>query len=362
MHEITIDCRMIKASGIGTYLENTLKNLIPTSKNYRFNLIGNSGDLKSLFDKNKIIECKIPIYSIREQIQILKNIPPNSDLFWEPHINIPFMFSGKLLVTVHDLFHIVMKKFVKGFRKKLYSKMVYPLLRRKAEEFICVSNFTANQLQIYGKVESKRINIIHNGIDQSWFGIKNKSITPPDPYFLYVGNVKPHKNLLTLLNAFELILKKIPHQLIIVGKKDGFITEDLVVFKKAKQLGDKVIFTGYIDEDSLKQYYINAEALIFPSLYEGFGLPPLEAMASGCPAIISNLPPSHEVCENAALYFDPEKPEDIAQQMLNLISNPSLRKDLIIRGLHRAKQFTWENSAKETLKVINRIVSPNHYI
>src|SRR4030095_4908693 len=260
MKVISVDCRMVNSSGIGTYLKNTLLHLISTNSKFFFNLIGQVSELESLrFSNCNLIKSNAAIYSLREQIQILRKIPNSSDLFWSPHINIPFFYFGKLLVTVHDLYFLAMRKYIQGIKKKTYAKIIFPLLRKKARAFICVSEYTANELQLLAKVESNRIHIIPNGLSASWFNIEKQDSFYPRPYFLYVGNVKPHKNLLNLLKAFKLIYTKIPHQLVIVGKKDGFLTEDPATLNEAKRFSDRVVFTGSIGEETLKQFYTSAE-------------------------------------------------------------------------------------------------------
>ena len=141
---------------------------------------------------------------------------------------------------------------------------------------------------------------------------------------------------------------------VIVGKRDGFITGDKRVAAKAAAMRDRVIFTGEVSNDDgvFRQYFAHADALILPSLYEGFGLPPLEAMACGCPVIVSNLGSLPEVCGDAALYCDPHSPQDIAAKIKLLTQNDELRRQLSERGVENARQFTWERCAEHTVGVL----------
>ncbi|MFK5953154.1 MAG: glycosyltransferase family 1 protein, partial [Desulfobacterium sp.] len=189
-----------------------------------------------------------------------------------------------------------------------------------------------------------------------WFNIKKRSRPHAKPYFLFVGNVKPHKNLTRLLEAFELLPSNISQELIIVGKKEGFITHDSMVEKKAVSMKQRVHFTGYVDNELLHQYFVHADALIFPSLYEGFGLPPLEAMACGCPVLVSNAASLPEVCGDAAIYFDPYSIKDMADKIKHLLSDKALQDKMRIKGLERAKKFTWKKSALETAKTIEELL------
>jgi len=147
----------------------------------------------------------------------------------------------------------------------------------------------------------------------------------------------------------------VPHDLVIVGQKEGFITGDRKVESGAAELGGRVKFTGLVDDALLKRYVACADALVLPSFYEGFGFPPLEAMACGCPAIVSDRASLPEICGDAALYCNPDDVEDIAARMLEVATNEALRAQLRERGLARARQFTWDRCASETLAVIERL-------
>jgi len=357
-----IDIRMLDNSGIGTYIKNTITFAIEQLKyNYKFILLVSRKQDFNLkvqkLNEYKIIMCDSKIYSLYEQYELKRNIQNHIDIFWSPHYNIPLLYKGKLLVTIHDVFHLAMPQYVKGLHKKMYARFMFNAVKKKASKIICVSNFTKNELIRLVGVDEKKIKVIHNGVDGSWFNI-TKTIKPNDkPYLLYVGNVKPHKNLNNLLNAFDLIKDCIPHDVIIVGKKEGFITGDKKLFDKASEFGNRVKFTGYVTDEVLKQYYVHAACFVFPSFYEGFGLPPLEAMAVGCPVIVSNVASLPEVCGDAALYCDPYNPEDIAEKIKLLIENPSLQEELRQKGLERAKLFTWEKCAKETMAVIEEVLN-----
>jgi glycosyltransferase involved in cell wall biosynthesis len=361
MYKISIDFRMFNASGIGTYLQNLVSLIATVYQCGKVNLLGNVDRIKQIDwvqgREIELINCKSPIYSVAEQYELYRKISRDTTLFWSPHYNIPLFYKGKLLVTIHDVFHLAMPHLVGGLHKRLYAKGMFTALRYKADAILSVSNFTANELVRLAGIDQKRINVVHNGVDKSWFNLRKDQNPYNKPFLLYVGNVKPHKNLVALIKAFELIIDKIPHDLIIVGKKEGFITKDNLVFDKASVLGDRVHFTGYVKDDMLRQYFVHADALVFPSLYEGFGLPPLEAMACGCPVIVSNAASLPEVCGDAALYCDPYSPEDIANKIQMLMNDANLRESLRQKGLERAKQFSWEKCARETLAVIEKVLS-----
>ncbi|GMX60384.1 glycosyltransferase family 1 protein [Paenibacillus elgii] len=359
--KVSIDARMVNSSGIGTYIKNIVPLIIQKNPQYDFYLLGEKKVLEAQCWDNtniKIIEMKSKIYSINEQFEFMKKIPKDTDLFWSPHFNIPIFYKGKLLVTIHDLFHIANSQDT-SLLQKIYAQTFFKILKQKANRIVFVSNFTAKEFQKYlGTKANDKTKVIHIGVNQSWHTFENNESKPHDkPFILYVGNVKPHKNLISLFQAYEKIVNIVDHDLIIIGKKEGFITGDKDIEIKAKQLGERVRFTGYIDEAELKNFFVNADALVFPSLYEGFGLPPLEAMAIGCPAVVSSAASIPEVCGDAAVYFDPLNVQDIAEKILIVLKDNKLKNELISKGRIRAKSFTWESCANKTNKIIGEILN-----
>ncbi len=355
---IFIDTRMLYHSGIGTYIRNIVPFIIKKSPQDNFYLLGNKVSiLKSKINKYTnahIVEFNSPIYSLKEQF-IIHKIIKEADFFWSPHYNIPLHFKGKLLVTIHDVNHLAMPHFLNGMHKKIYANYMFSVVKKKSEKILTVSNFSKKQIIKYLNIKNNQIEVIYNAVDPVWFNIKKKENPYPKKYFLCVGNVKPHKNITSLLKAFQAIKGNIDHDIIIIGKKNGFITKDDKVKNIAQKLGCRVHFTGYIDESLLHQWMLHAEALIFPSLYEGFGIPTLEAMASDCPVMCSNAASLPEVCGDAALYFDPYNPGDIADKIKLFIESKNLQRRLRKRGKIRASLFSWEDSSKKIINIINSI-------
>lgn len=359
---ITIDLRMIDASGIGTYLQNLVPRIIELNKEAKFYLLGDPNKianyLANIISNYFLIQINSPIYSPLEQLEIIRKIPKNTDVFWCPHFNIPILYKGKMVVTIHDLFHLSPVNVSGKFHHQLYAKFLISSASRRSTSLICVSNFTASELITKTNAQKDKISVIYPGIDVTAWHSTQEVSPEPNQYLLFVGNVKPHKNLKTLLEAFELIIHRIPYNLIIVGKKEGFITNDLISEITAKKFNGRIKFTGFINQEKLKQYYKFAEALVLPSLYEGFGFPPLEAMASGCPVIASHLAAIPEVCGNAALYCDSYNKLDIAEKILMYYQNSHLRNDLINKGYSNVKRFSWEQCALETQKVLINTYKP----
>ena len=357
---ITIDARWINTSGMGTYLKNLLPGVIAAFPEQKFCLLG---DLKTLsaseWSKSTnvtLIEANSSMYSLAEQSELIYKIPRETQLYWATHYNVPLLYRGDMLVTVYDLFHLAMPKLVGGWHKLFYAKLMLHMVRWRALAILTISQFSKDEFRRFTGFTRQPIYPIHLGVANSWFHISPSARPHSNKYILFVGNVKPHKNLSALVSAFNLICKRIPHDLVIVGKREGFITGDTLVAHLATKLGSRVRFTGYVDEAVLHQFFSHADAMVFPSLYEGFGLPPLEAMAAGCPVLASNAGPMPEVCGESALYCDPHNVNDIAQKLFTILNDEPLRAKLRQLGLEHARTFTWDKCIAQTCKVISGIL------
>jgi len=358
---ITIDLRMINSSGIGTYGRNLVPLVIAALPRHDFTLLARSSELDAYpwatANNISIIDMSSPVYTVSEQFELVRKIPKETVLFWSPHYNIPVLYRRKLLVTIHDAFHLAMPEYTGGLLKRVYAKLMFAAVVKKAKAILCVSRFTAVELTRLTGISAEKLSVILLGANESWYHIKKLQRPESKPYLLYVGNVKPHKNLSSLVAAFEMIADVIPHDLLIVGKKDDLITADKDVEYRASGLGNRVRFTGLVEEELLQQYFVHADALVFPSLYEGFGLPPLEAMACGCPVIVSNSASLPEVCGDAVIYCNPEDPSDIAEKIrLVVLDENNLRETMRQNGIEQAKKFTWEKCARETVSVIEKVL------
>ena len=360
VRKIAVDARMIKNSGIGTVLSNVLERWIQADREKCFYLLGDPAVLGTFpwahGDCVEIIPCTVPIYSVREQLVLPRVIPAGADLLWVPHYNIPIFYRGKLLVTVHDVFHLDMAQMVPGLHRRLYAKFMFAAVAAKADKIICVSKFTEKRLRYFEPgLQEQKTCVIYNGVDDYWKQPSAAKESLQRPYLLFVGNVKPHKNLPRLVAAFSEIKDKIPHDLVIVGKEEGFIVGDNKARKCADSLKERIRFTGYISDEELRRLYAGAALFVFPTLYEGFGLPPLEALAAGCRRLLlSDIPVLHEIYGTSAVYANPCDEDELARGILSAVDANPLAESSVLSLISR---FSWQAAADEIKATAEAILS-----
>jgi glycosyltransferase involved in cell wall biosynthesis len=364
MKEITlcVDARMIKSSGIGVYITQLLN---PLSEQFNLILLGDPEQLRPYKHIARIIPFLAPIYSIKEQYQLFRLVP-RCDIFWSPHYNVPVLpVKAKYrVVTIHDVYHLAFAHEL-GAVKKFYARFMIGRAVALSKKVVTVSNFSKNEILRYVNCKSERIQVIYNGVTpagqvQPFQALKNK-YNLPDKYILFVGNVKPHKNLAVLLKSYLLLDEAIvnEYRIVVAGKTDGFITGDetaLDLVDNSPVLKEKVTFTGYIDDEDIAGLYHYASLFVFPSFYEGFGIPPLEAMANACPVIASNAASIPEICAEAALYSSPADAIELKEQMTSVLNDDKLRGQLIVKGLERVNKFSWQKAANEHIDLFKNII------
>lgn len=334
MKELCIDVRMAFHSGIGTYIRHIVPGL---ESQFKLRLIchPDQPSIWSFLQKQELILTSSPIYSVQEQIKIPSLIPP-CDIFWSPHYNFPLrpIKAKKKVVTIHDVYHLVGPV---GFLKRLYAKTLIKNALRAADHVITVSQFSRSE--ILQHFPTHKISVIHLGVNPSLF---TPSFKPSHSnYFLYVGNFLPHKNTDRLLQAWSLIAKTMPNTNL-----------TLVSQSTPKKLPPQVTCLQNTSYSDLPSIYSNALALIHPSLYEGFGLTPLEAMSCGCPVVASQAASLPEVCGDAALYINPLNPNEIAAAMEKISQNSKTRQELIKKGFDRCKAFSWDKTIEAHIKLL----------
>jgi len=351
---LSIDLRWIDKSGVGTYIKGIMPGIVERLGDVSIVGLGDRARLEefswSQAANMRLIDCRASPYSISEQVQLPRAIPAGTNLFFSPYYTIPLLYRGQLAVTVHDLSHRVVAEIVSNPKKRLYAQAMYRALRKKASLIFTVSDFSKSELlRLTEGPHEDNILPVHLGISPEWYEASQLPIVRTRPYYVHVGNIKPYKNLGRLIEAFLMVRERVPHDLVIVGQSEGLITgESQEFFERVKGAADRIHLTGFVSHWELLSLVGHAKALIMPSLYEGFGLPPLEAMAAGVPVAVANVASLPEVCGHAALYFDPLRVEDIAEKLVRIITDTALRAQLTEKGLERSRLFTWDSCAQQT--------------
>ena len=366
---LTIDARLINSSGIGVYLQNILKS--ERLKKYSLKLLYKEEELaffKNIAAYAEMIPFNSPLYSIQELLHTPAKTR-KSDIFWSPHFNVPVVnFAKKLkVVTIHDVFHLAHYNTL-STGQKVYAKLMYQKAVHSSDIIFTVSETSKNEIIKYTQVAADKIKVVYNGIDFLQFNTvlsqadKNKVLDKYNihfPFVLFVGNVKPHKNLRNALFGFKTYLlnnnaTSTDTKFVIVGRRDGFITGDtqLETIVQDPVLKEHVHFTGWVQHEDLPALYQTAKAFVFPSFYEGFGFPPLEAMAAGCPVISSNTSCMPEIYGEAALYFNPANTNEIGAVIHRVLNDQEVRNNLIINGLVQSKKYNWYESVNSKMNWI----------
>lgn len=382
---IGIDARFYGplGKGLGRYVQEVVDNLI------KINEI-NEGEFKyiiflspenfekfetdSLFVEKRLIS--LPWYSWREQLFFPRIIKKEKiDLMHFPHFNVPIFSRVPFVVTIHDL---ILTRFPSRrasmlpssiyWLKQFAYRVVIKTALRKARRIISVSNFTKQDILNKFTIEPSKLIVTYEGVP-NLRGDKSRELSDREemsilrkykikkPFILYVGNAYPHKNLEFLLGSFVSLLADYPKlKLLMVGREDYFYkrlkkqAQKMLLYNYSKDKST-VLFPGYIPDSELAVIYKKSLLYVFPSLYEGFGLPPLEAMLFSCPVLSSNQASLPEILGEAASYFDPYNQDDFLSKIRILIDKDDLRESLKAKGLKHIKNFSWSDCAYKTLDV-----------
>ena len=358
-----------KMTGVGNYVKNLLRELDRIKTNDNIYLLNYKDSKKYNHLKTKIINNP------------LKNITKSDYYLWHlyflPHglekldlelVHIPenASFSRRIrnmkkVITVYDLIAYLFP-FQVDLLTAIRYKLLIPKVINNADKIITISENTKRDIiKNFGVAESK-IKVIYLAAGESYKELSNKEFNfifkkyqLPRSYLFYVGNISKHKNVDKIIEAFKKIKSKTNYKLVIAGKL-SFGSKDIKKKIKDLDLQDDVIFTGYVPEEDLPALYNGASLFVYPSFYEGFGLPPLEAMQCGCPVITSNTSSLPEVVGNAGIMVDPNDVDELAKQMERVLTNRRLQQKMRKAGLKQAKKFSWEKCARETLKVYEEVL------
>jgi len=360
--KIAIDARELKkdlTTGIKRFLKNFLDNI--KEKNIYLCIDKNTyiGDYKDKFNILKINTDFTFYYDFFCLNNLIKK--NNIDIFFSPYYKAPLFNRARRIITIHDL-HFLNPSLRKGLNKIKPFISYLKVLIKNSCKIITVSEFSKSQIIKNFSVSKDKIKVIYNGISEIFkkvpegYKIKLKEKYSIDfPYILYVGNILPHKNLGGLILAFNILQKKYKdYRLIIIAKRDKNFFK-LFNLIKGLNLEKKIIFFDFVSDDDLVLFYNFANIFVFPSFYEGFGLPPLEAVSCGVPVICSYIEPLREILDNSVIYFDPYSFYDIAKKIDLILSDDKLRIDLKKKGEEIIKKYRVDTFANSLLKEIYEI-------
>ena len=366
--KIGVDARPLSydLTGIGVYVKHLLEALQEIDDQYYYFLVSNGPiNLKLKNRKWTKVEgrtTKRLLSTLWMQIRTpLIATKEGFDLFWSPRHHLPFFLPShvKKTVTIHDITHRLFPGTM-ALPNFIIEKLLMASSLKKADCVIAVSNSTATGIAEHYPIYPDKIVTIYHGrplLPEMNLIATDLHLKLPERYFLFVGSLDPRKNLPRVLSAFKQIdPQKHDAHLVIVGGQ-GWKNKQFYRRLNTSEIKNRVLMTGYVSRQQLKNIYQNAVCLLFPSLYEGFGFPILEAMSCGLPVITSKAASNPEVAGDAAVLVDPSDTGAIASAMSEMMTNPALRDTLIIKGYERLNSFSWDRCAQETLRVFKQVIN-----
>ena len=368
MVRVAIDVRKLHDFGIGTYVRNLVRQLARLDHDTEYVLLSrrdDAGFAASLGENFRPVTEGSPNYSIREQLTVPLSLRrTGATLFHAPHYVLPPLTPCRAVVTIHDCIHLRFPQYLPNRLAYAYAWSQFWTATHRARRVLTVSHASKADIVRFFDIPETKITVIPNAIDErirtppteaDMVRVRER-YQLPERFIMYAGNVKPHKNLERLIDAFVAVRSR--------GFDDlGLLLSGSEVSKYATlrravhryNLHRHVRFLGYQTTDTLAVLYRLADVFVFPSLYEGFGLSPLEALASGTPVVASNVSSLPEVLGNAAVLVDPYDPHSIADGITRVLEDDDLRADLRRKGLVRAGQFSWEQSVSRVRRIYQEI-------
>jgi len=368
---IGIDCREMigKMTGISRMLTEFLYSVSLKNTGHKFILLGNQNTYleheflnKEMFQKIFVPER---ITLLWDQIKLKKMLNEYKiDVFFSPYYKIPLFTKTKTILSIFDVTYLLVEPYNTYFKNKLYKKNFIKLASKKAKKIITCSNYTKNDLLKILNLCDEKIEVVYLGVipefktihEKNKIELTKKRYAIYKKYILYVGNFEPHKNVKKLIDAYNLLpeILKQEYVLALCGGEPNRLKIS------REQLGlshlQSIIYTGRILDEDLPALYSGAELFVFPSLYEGFGLPPLEAMACGCPVVSSNASSVPEVLGDSALFFNPYGVEEMSLAIRQMLEDENLRNRFRQKGWERAKLFTTEKMTNKLLDIFASIL------
>jgi glycosyltransferase involved in cell wall biosynthesis len=372
---IAIDTRRIGDFGVGTYIRNVVRTLARLDHTNQYILIGAPGPLREIGElpSNFLnVPYDLPETSLRNYFDFQHIVRQHRcDLVHVPHLfSVPQYIPCRYVVTVHDLLgHLYPPQHESSLTRALHLYFTRRVLRRAARIF-AVSNSTKADLVELFHIPGHKIEVVYNAIDERF---RQGHTTEADrqliaeryqvsyPFVLYAGNIKPHKNVVRIIEAFSALKAELQKEGEYTGLRLIIIGDELSKHPDLRRtvvrsgMSDQVRFLGFVSIDVLRIFYDTAKIFVFPSLYEGFGLPPLEAMAHGTPVVTSNTSSLPEVVGNGAVLVNPENVFEIMHALHRVLLDQDLRERLKRRGYEQVQRFSWETSVRRILEVYEQV-------
>lgn len=365
VRNITIDARWL-IGGLGTYTRHLLSGLKARANEFQVHAITREEhrqEVQQLCDRLTVVNS--PIYTIKEQWMV-PAAARGCNLLHIPHYNAPVLQLAPVLITVHDLIHLTASNFRRSVKSWLYTMPLLELVTRKARHIITVSDYSRAQIIERLGVSPSKVTTIYNGVSREFQPIDHREaflsvsekLKLPKPYILYVGSLKPYKNVSALLKAFATLqqCRENTHMLVIVGDD---VQGKRSIMQEIIELGIQrsSMIVPFVQQKVMPLIYAGADVCVMPSTIEGFGLPVLEAMACGTPVVSSRAASLPEIGGEAVLYFDSDQPDELAEQIDRILSSATLTDQLRKKGLERARLFTWEASADKHVNIYQNLLS-----
>lgn len=359
---------VLGGSGLSRYTQELLQHVLQLKLPYDLVPIIRVED-EAVFRKDhprlEYLTTSIPHYSIREQVSLAKQLRQgNFDLVHFTNFNFPTRYRGKFVTTIHDL---TLFDFAgRSKLSRLKSRPMRYVMNQAAHRSAAVITISEHQKKLITKafdISPAKVAVIYEAVDPAFKPLPAREIAAfrqqqglQDPFLMYAGEWRPHKNLVRLFKAMAKLQATSRVKLVIVGKLDPAFP---IIPNTVKELGieDRVLFTDFVSNQDLHRYFASADAFVFPSLAEGFGLPPLEAMASGTPVISSQAPPMPEILGTAATYFNPRSTAAMVEAIETTLRSQPLRQKLVTAGLKQAGAYSWAETARQTAAAYDRALA-----
>lgn len=364
MKRIVIDARELRTS-TGRYVERLLNYLqeVDTDLSHRYIVLLKPKDMEGWKPKSKrfsAVPCRYKEFTFGEQLGLAWQLYRlRANLVHFPMVQQPILYQKAVVTTMQDLTTLrftnpTKNRFVFRFKQRVYHYVNF-IAARKSRAIITPSEFVKDDVAKFARINSRKITVTYEAGDSVDANPEPVAEVVDKQFLMYLGRPTPHKNLLRLVSAFVELKQKHPELLLVLaGKTDANYRR--IAREVRKQGIPDVIFTDYISDGQLRWLYENCAAYVFPSLSEGFGLPALEAMASGAPVVSSNATCLPEIYGDAAHYFDPRDVEDMTKAINQVLTKPELRKELIAKGKKQVAKYSWQRMAEQTLDVYKQVL------